>query len=106
MRLFSIAAFRTALVINVLSIFVAVGYFLFIAQYLQLVLGLTLPVAGLWSLPRPQASSSARNWPRASGDASALPWSWASASAWPPSAKLILTQVGATGGLLPLVTAS
>ncbi|MFN8542527.1 MAG: MFS transporter, partial [Thermomicrobiales bacterium] len=50
-RLFSIAAFRTALVINVLSIFVAVGYFLFIAQYLQLVLGLTPLVAGLWSLP-------------------------------------------------------
>jgi DHA2 family multidrug resistance protein-like MFS transporter len=33
------------------SIFVAVGYFLFIAQYLQLVLGLSPLEAGLWSLP-------------------------------------------------------
>jgi DHA2 family multidrug resistance protein-like MFS transporter len=30
---------------------VAVGYFLFVAQYLQLVLGLTPLEAGLWSLP-------------------------------------------------------
>jgi DHA2 family multidrug resistance protein-like MFS transporter len=34
-----------------LSIFVAVGYFLFIAQYLQLVLGMSPLVAALWSLP-------------------------------------------------------
>ena len=40
-----------ALATNVLAVFVAVGYFLFIAQYLQLVLGLSPLQAGLWSLP-------------------------------------------------------
>jgi DHA2 family multidrug resistance protein-like MFS transporter len=43
--------FDTALLINFLAIFVAVGYFLFVAQYLQLVAGLSPLQAGLWSLP-------------------------------------------------------
>ncbi|MEA2651149.1 MAG: transporter, family, multidrug resistance protein, partial [Chloroflexota bacterium] len=34
-----------------LAIFVVIGYFLFIGQYLQLVLGLSPLEAGLWSLP-------------------------------------------------------
>lgn len=50
-RLFRIPAFAVAVAINFLSIFVAVGYFLFIAQYLQLVLGLSPLRAGLWSVP-------------------------------------------------------
>lgn len=36
---------------NFLAIFVAVGYFLYIAQYLQLVAALSPLAAGLWSLP-------------------------------------------------------
>jgi DHA2 family multidrug resistance protein-like MFS transporter len=51
LRLFRIPAFSASLVVNVLAIFVAVGYFLFVAQYLQLVLGLSPLQAGLWSLP-------------------------------------------------------
>ncbi|MGH2620015.1 MAG: MFS transporter [Anaerolineales bacterium] len=51
LRLFRIPAFNASLATNMLSIFVAVGYFLFIAQYLQLVLGLSPLQAGLWSLP-------------------------------------------------------
>jgi DHA2 family multidrug resistance protein-like MFS transporter len=50
-RLFRIPSFNAALAVNFLAIFVAVGYFLFVAQYLQLVLGLTPLVAGLWSVP-------------------------------------------------------
>jgi DHA2 family multidrug resistance protein-like MFS transporter len=50
-RLFRIRAFNAALSINFLAIFVMVGYFLFVAQYLQLVLGLSPLEAGLWSLP-------------------------------------------------------
>ena len=50
-RLFKVGAFNAALAINFLSIFVMVGYFLFVAQYLQLVEGLSPLVAGLWSLP-------------------------------------------------------
>jgi MFS transporter, DHA2 family, multidrug resistance protein len=49
--LFRIRSFNVALSINFLSIFVLVGYFLFIAQYLQLVVGLSPLEAGLWSLP-------------------------------------------------------
>jgi MFS transporter, DHA2 family, multidrug resistance protein len=50
-RLFGIPVLRTALAINFLSIFVMVGYFLFITQYLQLVLGQSALVASLWLLP-------------------------------------------------------
>jgi DHA2 family multidrug resistance protein-like MFS transporter len=50
-RFFRIPSFSAALVINFLAIFVAVGYFLFVAQYLQLVLGLSPLEAGAWSVP-------------------------------------------------------
>jgi MFS transporter, DHA2 family, multidrug resistance protein len=50
-RLFRIPRFSASLAVNFLAIFVAVGYFLFVAQYLQLVLGLSPLAAGLWSLP-------------------------------------------------------
>jgi DHA2 family multidrug resistance protein-like MFS transporter len=50
-RLFRIRAFSASLGAYLLSIFVVVGYFLFIGQYLQLVLGLSPLAAALWSLP-------------------------------------------------------
>ena len=50
-RLFKVPAFNASLATNLLGIFIAVGYFLFVAQYLQLVLGLSPLQAGLWSLP-------------------------------------------------------
>jgi DHA2 family multidrug resistance protein-like MFS transporter len=51
LSLFKLRSFNAALAVNFLSIFVAVGYFLFIAQYLQLVAGLSPLAAGLLSLP-------------------------------------------------------
>jgi DHA2 family multidrug resistance protein-like MFS transporter len=51
LRLFRIPAFSASLAVNFLTIFVAVGYFLFVAQYLQLVIGLSPLAAGLWSVP-------------------------------------------------------
>ena len=51
LSLFKIKAFNAALVVNFMTIFVAIGYFLFVAQYLQLVLGLSPFVAGLCSVP-------------------------------------------------------
>jgi DHA2 family multidrug resistance protein-like MFS transporter len=51
LKLFRIPAFSAALAVNFLAIFVAVGYFLFVAQYLQLVVGLSPLEAGLWSVP-------------------------------------------------------
>ncbi len=50
-NLFRIRSCKAALAVNFLSIFVMVGYFLFVAQYLQLVEALSPLEAGLWSLP-------------------------------------------------------
>ena len=51
LRLFRIPTFNVSLATNMLAVFVVVGYFLFVAQYLQLVVGLSPLQAGLWSLP-------------------------------------------------------
>ena len=51
LRLFRVPAFSASLAAFLLSIFVIAGIFFFIAQYLQLVLGLSPLVAGLWTLP-------------------------------------------------------
>lgn len=51
LRLFRFGTFRIALLINVIGIFVAFGYFLFVAQYFQLVLGLSPLAAGLVMAP-------------------------------------------------------
>jgi DHA2 family multidrug resistance protein-like MFS transporter len=51
LRLFRIPTFSLSLGMNMLAVFVSFGYFLFIAQYLQLVLGLSPFDAGLWTLP-------------------------------------------------------
>lgn len=51
LSLFKIPAFSASLATNVMGIFVVVGYFLFVAQYMQLVLGLSPLEAGLWSVP-------------------------------------------------------
>jgi MFS transporter, DHA2 family, multidrug resistance protein len=51
LKLFQIRKFNTALAANTLTIFIALGSFLFIAQYLQLVLGLSPLEAGIWTLP-------------------------------------------------------
>lgn len=49
--LFSNRTFSSALTTNSLSFFVMIGISLYVAQYLQLVIGLTPLEAGLWSLP-------------------------------------------------------
>jgi MFS transporter, DHA2 family, multidrug resistance protein len=51
LRLFRVPAFSASLATNTLGFFVAFAAFLFIAQYLQLVLGLSPLEAGLWTLP-------------------------------------------------------
>jgi DHA2 family multidrug resistance protein-like MFS transporter len=51
LRLFRSGRFNAALAANTLSLAIAFGIFLFIAQYLQLVLGLSPLEAGLWTLP-------------------------------------------------------
>jgi DHA2 family multidrug resistance protein-like MFS transporter len=51
LTLFQSPAFSASLAVNVLGFFVAFGTFLFIAQYLQLVLGMGPLEAGLWTAP-------------------------------------------------------
>ena len=51
LEMFRLRVFNVSLATNVISIFIAIGYFLFVAQYMQLVLGLSPFEAGLWSLP-------------------------------------------------------
>jgi DHA2 family multidrug resistance protein-like MFS transporter len=51
LKLFRFPAFGAALLVNVLAFSTAFATFLFIAQYLQSVLGLSPLAAGLWGLP-------------------------------------------------------
>jgi MFS transporter, DHA2 family, multidrug resistance protein len=51
LRLFRIPAFSASLSAETLALFAWVGTFLFLAQYLQLVVGLSPLQAGLWMLP-------------------------------------------------------
>jgi DHA2 family multidrug resistance protein-like MFS transporter len=51
LRLFSSPAFSTSLAAYTLGTFVSFGAYIFIAQYLQLVLGLSPLKAGLWMVP-------------------------------------------------------
>jgi DHA2 family multidrug resistance protein-like MFS transporter len=50
-RLFRSRRFNASLAANTVSLAIAFGIFLFIAQYLQLVLGLSPLEAGLWTVP-------------------------------------------------------
>ncbi len=106
LRLFRTPTFNVSLATNVLAIFIAVGYFLFIAQYLQLVLGLSPLHAGLWSLPSAAGfivgSNSAPRFVHRFRPAIVLGASLALAAI----ALALLTQVGASTGLLFVVTAS
>ena len=51
LRLFKVTAFSVSLAAYTLATFVAFGLFVFIGQYLQLVLGLSPLHAGLWTMP-------------------------------------------------------
>ena len=51
LRLFRLPTFNTSLVTLLLGVFVTFGVFLFLSQYLQLVLGLSPLEAGIWMLP-------------------------------------------------------
>ena len=51
LALFRRLTFSAALAVNIFGFFVAFGTFLLIAQYLQLVIGLSPLAAGLWSAP-------------------------------------------------------
>jgi DHA2 family multidrug resistance protein-like MFS transporter len=104
--LFRLTAFNAALATNFLAIFVAVGYFLFVAQYLQLVVGLSPLQAGLWSLPSAfgfiVGSQFAPRIVRLVRPAHLIAGGLTLAAV----GLLVLTRIGADNGLVPLVAAS
>ena len=106
LALFRVPTFNAALVVNFLAIFMVVGYFLFIAQYLQLVADLSPFQAGLLSLPSAIAfivgSQAAPRIVQRVKPAYLISGGLAFGSL----GLFLLTQVGTTNGLLPLVVAS
>jgi MFS transporter, DHA2 family, multidrug resistance protein len=106
LALFRLPTFKAALLINFLTIFVAVGYFLFIAQYLQLVADLTPLQAGLLSLPEAigfiVGSQAAPRIVGRVGTARLIAGGLALGSI----GLVLLAQVPAMGGLVQLVVAS
>jgi DHA2 family multidrug resistance protein-like MFS transporter len=106
LALFRVPAFNAALITNFLAIFVAVGYFLYVAQYLQLVVGLSPLEAGAWSLP--SAAGFIIGSQLAPRIASRFRPAYVIGAALGLAAVglAILTQVGPTGGLLTLVLGS
>jgi DHA2 family multidrug resistance protein-like MFS transporter len=104
--LFKLGSFNAALATNFLAIFVAVGYFLFAAQYLQLVVGLSPLEAGLWSLPSAVAFIiGSQLAPRVLHDVRPA-WVISGGLAVAAAGLFVLSQVGVTDGLVPLVLGS
>jgi DHA2 family multidrug resistance protein-like MFS transporter len=106
LRLFRVPAFSASLATYALAIFVAFGVYIFIAQYLQLVLGLSPLRAGLWTVPSVAAfvvgSMLAPTFVRRARPAYVMSAGLVVAAA----GFAILTRVGAASGLAVLVTGS
>jgi DHA2 family multidrug resistance protein-like MFS transporter len=104
--LFRIRAFNASLATNLLGIFIVVGYFIFVAQYLQLVLGLSPLEAGLWSLPSAAALVVGSNLaPRILRHVRPA-WVIGAGLALAAVGLAVLTQVGGSADLAILATAS
>jgi DHA2 family multidrug resistance protein-like MFS transporter len=104
--LFKIRSFNAALAVNFLAIFVAVGYFLFVAQYLQLVEGLSPLEAGLWSLPSAAGFIVGSQLAPRIVQRIRAPYLIGGGLALAAVGLGLLTQVGPTNGLVTLVAAS
>jgi DHA2 family multidrug resistance protein-like MFS transporter len=104
--LFANRAFRTAVGTMTLGVFVVFGAFYFLAQYFQLVLGLTPLQAGLWTLPGAVAFVVGSNLaPRV------VRWVhpvYLVTAGWVLSAAAfaLLSQVGLAAGVTPIVVAN
>ena len=106
LRLFRIPAFNASLATNMLAIFVAFGYFLFVAQYLQLVLGLSPLQAGLWSLPSAIGFTIGSNLAPRFVHRVRPAWVLSPALLLAALGLALLTQAGGSNGLLVVVAAS
>jgi MFS transporter, DHA2 family, multidrug resistance protein len=106
LRLFRVPAFNAALVVNTLGFFVNFGIAVFIAQYLQLVVGLPPFEAGLWTVPYAAAfivgALATPRLARRVGPASATAAGMALAAA----GFVVLAQVDGSSALFAVVTGS
>jgi DHA2 family multidrug resistance protein-like MFS transporter len=106
LSLIRIPQFSASLAINFLAVFVMVGYFLFVAQFLQLVLGLSPFEAGLWSLPSAIGFIVGSNVAPRIVRRVRPAYLMTAGLLFGGVGLLLLTQVGTTNGLLVLVAAS
>jgi MFS transporter, DHA2 family, multidrug resistance protein len=106
LRLFRVPAFSAALTTNVLSFFVGFGALLFVAQYLQLVLGLSPLQAGLWLVPSSAAFILGSMLTPVLARRLRPAFVMAGGLALAAVGFLLLTQLGSATGLAVLVTGS
>jgi len=107
LSLFRHPRFSAALVVNFLAVFVAVGYFLFVAQYLQLVANLTPFQAGLLSLPSALAFvAGSQAAPRILGRGVKAAHLVSGSLAFGSLGLVLLGIVPATGGIALVIVAS
>jgi DHA2 family multidrug resistance protein-like MFS transporter len=104
--LIRIPQFSASLVVNFLAVFVVVGYFLFVAQFLQLVVGLPPFEAGLLSLPSAIGFVVGSNLAPRIVRRVRPAYLMAAGLLVGGVGLLLLTQVGTTNGLFLLVLAS
>jgi DHA2 family multidrug resistance protein-like MFS transporter len=106
LRLFRIPAFSASLATYAVGIFLVFGGFLFLPQYLQLVLGLSPLEAGLWTLPWALAfvvgSMATPRLVRRVRPSSLMAWGLTLAAA----GFAVFTQVDAASGFAVIVTGS
>ena len=106
LTLFRSPAFTTSLATNIFGFFVMFGTFLMTAQYLQLVLGLSPLMAGLWSVPSSLGFTVGSMLTSFLAKHMRPAFAMAGGATLAALGFLLLTQTGATGGLATLVTAS
>ncbi|WP_407717046.1 MFS transporter [Jiangella alkaliphila] len=99
LRLFQNKRFTSALGIFSVSGFAMGGIFLFVAQYLQLVAGLSALEAGLWMVPPAVAMIGGTMYGPALSQKFGVGWVIGGGMAFSAVGLLLMTQVGATGGL-------
>lgn len=106
LTLFRSAAFSTSLATNIFGFFVMFGTFLMTAQYLQLVLGLSPLMAGLWSVPSSLGFTAGSMLTSFAAKHTRPAYAMAGGALLSAIGFTLLTQADATSGLPILVIAS
>jgi MFS transporter, DHA2 family, multidrug resistance protein len=104
--LFRVPAFSASLVTYMLACFVGFGSYVFIAQYLQLVLGLSPLEAGLWTVPSMLAYVAGSMLVPALARRFQPAYVIGAGLVLAAAGFVVLTQVDASAGLVPVVAGS